>query len=137
MNTAKILHYEGHLRFCVSFKSYCLANLHPCRWTPWFSLKCPRCRNLNTTFIIKINNGDISDDIIFPFCYSLHYLLLFLEDRIDRLSFLVMNKWNLIYYLVHSLVYNSIILWRPPRLSELTPIIFYMKLTHLGWNTFN
>ena len=26
---------------------------------------------------------------------------------------------------------------RPSSLSELTPIIFYMELTHLGWETSN
>ena len=31
----------------------------------------------------------------------------------------------------------SIITWKTPRLSELTPIVFNKEITHLGLETFN
>ena len=63
--------------------------------------------------------------------YSSYHFLLFKIFLIQALS---LNNLGESYITTKNICYATlpVIIWRPPKLSEITPIILNMGLTHLG-----
>ena len=49
---------------------------------------------------------------------------------------LIKVKYYFIFQIMDIILLLDVYEWRPPSLSELTPIVFDMELTHLSWEAF-
>ena len=49
---------------------------------------------------------------------------------------LIKVKYYFIFQIMDIILLLDVYEWRPPSLSELTPIVFDMELTHLIWEAF-